>query len=84
VFVTGEATSEISTELGDSDLISVFMPTGMLPPTGFVCFVPRKSVVPVHMSVEDAAKIIISAGMINPETQARLRDLAENQPQKSA
>jgi len=28
------------------------------------------------MSVEDAAKIIISAGMINPETQARLRDLA--------
>jgi uncharacterized membrane protein len=29
------------------------------------------------MSVEDAAKIIISAGMINPETQARLRNLAE-------
>jgi uncharacterized membrane protein len=28
------------------------------------------------MSVEDAAKIIISAGMVNPETQARLRDLA--------
>jgi uncharacterized membrane protein len=55
----------------------VFMPTGMLPPTGFVCFVPRKSVVPVRMTVEDAAKIIISAGMINPETQARLRDLAE-------
>ena len=76
VFVTGEATSQISAEVGDEDLISVFMPTGMLPPTGFVCFVPRKSVVPVRMSVEDAAKIIISAGMINPETQARLRDLA--------
>jgi uncharacterized membrane protein len=28
------------------------------------------------MSVEDAAKIIISAGMVNPETQARLQDLA--------
>jgi uncharacterized membrane protein len=55
----------------------------MLPPTGFVCFVPRKSVVPVRLSVEDAAKIIISAGMINPETQARLRDLAESQPQDS-
>ena len=25
------------------------------------------------MSVEDAAKIIISAGMVNPETQARLQ-----------
>ena len=29
-----------------------------------------------RMSVEDAAKIIISAGMVNPETQARLQDLA--------
>jgi uncharacterized membrane protein len=28
------------------------------------------------MSVEDAAKIIISAGMVNPETQARLKELA--------
>ena len=52
------------------------MPTGMLPPSGFVCFVPRKNVVPIHMSVEDAAKIIISAGMVNPETQAKLRDIA--------
>jgi uncharacterized membrane protein len=52
------------------------MPTGMLPPSGFVCFVPRSSVTPVHMSVEDAAKIIISAGMVNPETQARLKELA--------
>jgi uncharacterized membrane protein len=32
--------------------------------------------VPIHMSVEDAAKIIISAGMVNPETQAKLRDIA--------
>jgi uncharacterized membrane protein len=29
------------------------------------------------MSVEDAAKIVISAGMVNPETQARLRELRE-------
>jgi len=42
-----------------------------------VCFVPRSTVMPVHMSVEDAAKIIISAGMVNPETQARLQDLAK-------
>jgi uncharacterized membrane protein len=28
------------------------------------------------MTVEDAAKIIISAGMVNPETQATLKELA--------
>jgi len=75
VFVTGEATEQIANEIPDRDLISVFMPTGMLPPSGFVCFVPRSSVMPVRMSVEDAAKIIISAGMVNPETQARLKDM---------
>jgi uncharacterized membrane protein len=76
VFVTGEAAREVTKEIPGEDLVSVFMPTGMLPPSGFVCFVPRKSVVPIHMSVEDAAKIIISAGMVNPETQDRLRDIA--------
>ena len=76
VFVTGEASGEISKELPGHDLISVFMPTGMLPPSGFVCFVPRKSVLPVRMTFEDAAKIIISAGMVNPETQAKLKDMA--------
>jgi uncharacterized membrane protein len=76
VFVTGDAASDITKEIPGQDLISVFMPTGMLPPSGFVCFVPRKGVVPIRMSVEDAAKIIISAGMVNPETQAKLKDLA--------
>jgi len=76
VFVTGDAAREIAKEVPGQDLISVFMPTGMLPPSGFVCFVPRRDVVPIRMSVEDAAKIIISAGMVNPETQARLKDMA--------
>ena len=76
VFVTGEASREITKELPGGDLISVFMPTGMLPPSGFVCFVPRKDVIPIRMSVEDAAKIIISAGMVNPETQMKLKDIA--------
>jgi uncharacterized membrane protein len=75
VFVTGEAADQIAAEIPGVDLVSVFMPTGMLPPSGFVCFVPRASVVPVRMSVEDAAKIIISAGMVNPETQAKFKDM---------
>ena len=44
VFVTGEAALPRfpPRQCGGEDFISVFMPTGMLPPTGFVCFVPRK------------------------------------------
>jgi uncharacterized membrane protein len=84
VFVTGEVAHQITAEVPGKDLISVFMPTGMLPPSGFVCFVPRRNVMPIRMSIEDAAKIIISAGMVNPETQARLKDLATRTRAKPA
>jgi uncharacterized membrane protein len=88
VFVTGEASTEISKEVPGEELVSVFLPTGLIPPAGFVCFVPRQSVLPIKMSIEDASKIIISAGMVNPETQSsKLRDLADrarNGSRKSA
>jgi uncharacterized membrane protein len=79
VFVTGETKGEISLTKpgGEADLVTVFMPTGIVPPTGFICFVPRKDVIFLKMSSEDAAKIVISAGMVVPDYQARLRQLAE-------
>ncbi|MBY0227477.1 MAG: DUF502 domain-containing protein [Hyphomicrobium sp.] len=79
VFVTGEAAGEIAAAEpgGETDLVTVFMPTGIVPPTGFICFVPRRDVTLLKMSVEDAAKIVISAGMVMPDQQARLRKLAD-------
>lgn len=76
VLVTGETAPQIRAIQPDSDLISVFMPTHLIPPSGFVVFVPRSSVIPVDLSVEDAAKIIISAGLVNPSTQKKLGELA--------
>lgn len=78
VYVTGEATGELQ-ELapgGEKDNLIVWMPTGFMPPTGFVCVVPRKDVVPLKMSAEDAAKIVMTAGMVTPEYQAKLQELA--------
>lgn len=68
VFVTGETGGEIAAVKpgGNSELYNVFMPTGIVPPTGFVCFVPRDSVTFLNMTMEDAAKIIISGGMVAP------------------
>jgi uncharacterized membrane protein len=53
------------------------MPTGIVPPTGFICFLPRRDVILLKMSTEDAAKIVISGGMVTPDYQARLKQLAE-------
>ena len=68
VFVTGETTGEIPTVNpgGETDLLTVWVPTGIVPPTGFICFLPRRDVMFLKMSVEDAAKIIISGGMVMP------------------
>ncbi len=87
VFITGEAGGgEIAAVKpgGEEDLISVFMPTGIVPPTGFICFVPRRDVTFLKMSAEDAAKIVISAGMVTPDYQARLRQLAEKEKLKTS
>jgi uncharacterized membrane protein len=78
VFVTGETRGEIGLAKpgGEDDLVTVFMPTGIVPPTGFICFMPRRDVIFLKMSVEDAAKIVISAGIVVPDYEARLKQLA--------
>ena len=86
VFVTGE-TGGVIRDLepgGHTDLLSVFMPTGIVPPTGFVCFIPRGDVTLLDMSMEDAAKIVISGGMIMPENQDRLRRMALGKASETA
>jgi uncharacterized membrane protein len=67
-FITGEAANEIKAQASGQDLVSVFIAHGLLPPSGITCFIPRKDVMPIRLSVADAAKIILSAGMANPET----------------
>lgn len=86
VFVTGETGGEIASVKpgGHGDLLSVFMPTGVVPPTGFICFVPREDVTFLNMTIEDAAKVIISAGMVTPDAEAKLREMAEKKGFKVA
>ncbi|KAB2850773.1 MAG: DUF502 domain-containing protein [Hyphomicrobiaceae bacterium] len=76
VFVTSEAAHEVKQRLpSEEDLVTVFVPTGFVPPTGFVCFVPRRDVTFINMTVEDAARIIVSGGMAGPE-QSKIKALA--------
>lgn len=76
VFITGQAAAPIQVVVPDEDLIAVFMPTHLMPPSGFTVFVPRRKVTAIEMTIEDAAKIILSAGMVTPESQGRLQRLA--------
>ncbi len=47
------------------DVVSVFVPTTPNPTSGYLLFVPKEQVIELNMSVEDAMKLIISAGAIH-------------------
>tara|TARA_B100001245_G_scaffold209254_1_gene172710 strand:+ start:4107 stop:4748 length:642 start_codon:yes stop_codon:yes gene_type:complete len=65
-FVTTEAKGEISEKKGNN-LLCIFAPTTPNPTSGYLLFVPKEDTVALDMSVEDAAKLIISAGLVIPE-----------------
>ncbi len=67
-FVSTDAKGEIAARAPDlSDpLVSVFIPTTPNPTSGFLLFFPKSDVIELDMSVEDAAKLVISAGLVYP------------------
>ncbi|MBY6200304.1 DUF502 domain-containing protein [Maritalea mobilis] len=65
-FISTTAKGEISKRHGPEEMVSVFLPTTPNPTSGFLLFVPRKDVTILDMSVEDAAKLVISAGLVYP------------------
>jgi uncharacterized membrane protein len=66
-FISTDAKSEINAKTGGArDMVSVFLPTTPNPTSGFLLFVPKEDVIILDMTVEDAAKLVISAGLVYP------------------
>ncbi|MFC6687556.1 DUF502 domain-containing protein [Jhaorihella thermophila] len=67
-FISTHAKGEIvqKAETGGR-LMSVFLPTTPNPTSGFLLFVPEEDVIVLDMSIEDAAKLVISAGLVYPD-----------------
>ena len=69
-FYSNEAQGEIrSSTTSHGNVISVFLPTTPNPTSGFLLFVPERDVIYLDMSVEDAAKLVISAGLVYPKEE---------------
>ncbi len=67
-FVATETKGEVLSRLEHNQVLSVFLPTTPNPTSGFLLFVPRKDAIMLDMTVEEAAKLIISAGLVVPPT----------------
>ncbi len=82
VFLSTPPGADITATLPSADeYVSAFMPCTPNPTTGFFFYVLRHDVIELAISVEDAAKLLMSAGMIQPATgveqQKKLAQLAE-------
>ncbi|MDR7419412.1 MAG: DUF502 domain-containing protein [Armatimonadota bacterium] len=64
-FVTGETRGEAQAKTTER-VVNVFIVTTPNPTTGFLCLVPESQVIPLEMSVEDALKLVVSAGIVTP------------------
>ena len=72
VFVSGEPPAEVQSKLGNGEeLMTVFMPNAPNPTTGFVMFMPAKDVILLDMTIEDGAKLVVSAGLVAPPHEVK-------------
>ena len=76
-FISTDAKGEIASRTGepDEDIVSVFLPTTPNPTSGFLLFFPKSDVIELDMTVEDAAKLVISAGLVYPSDRTRNSEL---------
>src|SRR5690606_19895495 len=79
VFIAKQQETEINHALEPRHgrTLAVFRPISPNVTTGYLLYVPEEDVIPLDMSVEDAAKLLISAGLVGPEPQAKIASLAE-------
>lgn len=83
-FVTGTPSGEVACHLEDEH-VSLYVPTTPNPTSGFFLIMPRADVRPLHMTVDEALKYIISMGTVAPLSHAGhpsvpLDETARNQP----
>jgi len=65
-FATKDNKGEISKKT-NNNLVNVFVPTTPNPTSGFLLMFPKKEVIYLDMSFEEASKFIVSAGTSNPK-----------------
>ncbi len=64
-FITGRTEGEVQ-NITEEECINIFLPTTPNPTSGFLLFVPKKDLIPLSMTVEEAIKMVISGGIITP------------------
>ncbi len=69
VFIATETRGEIRHRIDQTgeEWVTVFLPPSPAPTAGFMLFVKRSELIELDMTVEEAAKVVLSAGLVTPD-----------------
>ncbi len=65
-FQTGDVVGEIEQAGGGEPMVSLYVPTTPNPTSGFLLMIPRRQVIELNMTVDQALKFVISLGVMQP------------------
>jgi len=74
-FITGESTGKLEENIPHS--FTVFIPTTPNPTSGYLLIVPKDQTIPLNWTVDEAFRVIISAGVIMPGEEEKIPKLKE-------
>ncbi|CAM5386628.1 hypothetical protein AFEL58S_01811 [Afipia felis] len=69
---------------GEEEHVAVFLPCAPNPTTGFFFYVPKSKIIEIDISAEDAATLIMSAGVVQPGNDAQKKVAALGEAMKAA
>lgn len=78
-----EAAGELDSEMDKGENVFCFVPTTPNPTSGYLLMVPRKDIVPLNLTVDEAVKLVISGGILTPvgiPKRSPTAELAETGP----
>jgi uncharacterized membrane protein len=66
-FITGKAKEEMQAAIGAKALVNLFVPTTPNPTSGFFLLIAEEDTLAVNLTVPEAFRLIVSAGMVGKE-----------------
>jgi uncharacterized membrane protein len=66
-FITNEHAVEVVSDIGDEDLVAVFVPHAPVPTSGYLLYMKRSALKPLSIGPDEAIKRVISLGIIRAD-----------------
>ena len=82
-FVTSDFLVKLDADVPEKEnMVTIFVPTTPNPTSGFLLILPKSKIVDMNIDIEDAMKIIISAGLVQPTANNPMVNLADTEKDK--